>query len=122
MGDKYRFSDGAWEYLTAGQDNWEPVRFPDILTDFGPYTAVADSQRPPQHRTGESVSATTTYGKVSRPELDAVEDERRPRGTAPTASAVSTSAARRAVRPATHRPGPLGSARPKPPADDQEER
>ena len=41
MGDKYRFSDGAWEYLTAGQDNWEPVRFPDILTDFGPYTAVA---------------------------------------------------------------------------------
>ena len=39
----YRFSDGAWEYLTAGQDNWEPVRFPDILTDFGPYTAVADS-------------------------------------------------------------------------------
>lgn len=43
MGDKYRFSDGAWEYLTAGQDNWEPVRFPDILTDFGPYTAVADS-------------------------------------------------------------------------------
>jgi hypothetical protein len=43
MGDRYRFSDGAWEYLTAGQDNWEPVRFPDILTDFGPYTTVADS-------------------------------------------------------------------------------
>jgi hypothetical protein len=43
MGDKYRFSDGEWEYLTAGQDNWEPVRFPDILTDFGPYTAVVDS-------------------------------------------------------------------------------
>jgi hypothetical protein len=42
-GDKYRFSDGPWEYLTAGQDNWEPVRFPGILTDFGPYTAVADS-------------------------------------------------------------------------------
>jgi hypothetical protein len=43
MGDRYRFSDGAWEYLTAGQDNWEPVRFPGILTDFGPYTAVADT-------------------------------------------------------------------------------
>jgi hypothetical protein len=43
MGDKYRFRDGAWEYLTAGQGNWESVRFPDILTDFGPYTAVADS-------------------------------------------------------------------------------
>jgi len=41
MGDKYRFSDGTWEYLTAGQDNWEPVRFAGILTDFGPYTAVA---------------------------------------------------------------------------------
>jgi hypothetical protein len=43
MGDKYRFCSGAWEYLTAGQNNWEPVRFPDILTDFGPYTPVADS-------------------------------------------------------------------------------
>jgi hypothetical protein len=43
MGDKYRYCDGAWEYLTAGQGNWEPVRFHDILTDFGPYTAVADS-------------------------------------------------------------------------------
>src|SRR5262245_34143343 len=43
LGDRYRFSDGAWVYLTAGQENWEPVRFPGILTDFGPYTAVADS-------------------------------------------------------------------------------
>ena len=43
MGDRYRFSDGAWEYLTAGQGDWEPVRFPGILTDFGPYTAVADT-------------------------------------------------------------------------------
>jgi hypothetical protein len=49
MGDKYRFYNGAWEYQTAGLDNWEPVRFADILTDFGPYTAVADSFRP-QHR------------------------------------------------------------------------
>ena len=43
MGDKYRFHDGAWEYQTAGQINWEPVRFDEILTEFGPYTPVVDS-------------------------------------------------------------------------------
>lgn len=43
MGDKYRFRSGAWEYQTAGQDNWEPVRFPEILTNFGPYTPFVDS-------------------------------------------------------------------------------
>ena len=43
MGDKYRSRDGAWEYRTAGQNNWEPVRFDEILTDFGPYTPVVDS-------------------------------------------------------------------------------
>ena len=42
MGDKYRFYSGAWEYQTAGQNNWEPVRFPEILADFGPYTPVVD--------------------------------------------------------------------------------
>ena len=42
MGDKYRFYRGAWEYQTAGQDNWEPVRFPEILTDFGPYAPMLD--------------------------------------------------------------------------------
>jgi hypothetical protein len=43
MGDKYRFYSGEWEYQTAGQDSWEPVRFPAILTDFGPYRPVVDS-------------------------------------------------------------------------------
>ena len=43
MGDKYRSRDGAWEYQTAGQNNWEPVRFDEILTGFGPYTPVVDS-------------------------------------------------------------------------------
>ena len=43
MGDKYRFYSSQWEYQTAGKDNWEPVRFPEILTDFGPYTPVVDS-------------------------------------------------------------------------------
>ena len=43
MGDKYRFYRGAWEYQTAGQINWEPVRFHEILADFGPYTPVVDS-------------------------------------------------------------------------------
>ncbi len=43
MGDKYRFHHGVWEYQTAGQNNWEPVRFDEILTDFGPYTPVMDS-------------------------------------------------------------------------------
>jgi hypothetical protein len=40
MGDLYRFRGGAWEYQTAGQNTWEPVRFEEILTDFGPYTLV----------------------------------------------------------------------------------
>jgi hypothetical protein len=43
MGDKYRFYNGAWEYQTVGQNNWEPVRFHEILADFGPYTPVVDS-------------------------------------------------------------------------------
>ena len=43
MGDRYRCRDGTWEYQTAGQNNWEPVRFDEILTDFGPYTPVVDS-------------------------------------------------------------------------------
>ena len=43
MGDKYRFYNGAWEYQTAGLNNWEPVRFHEILTDFGPYAPVVDS-------------------------------------------------------------------------------
>jgi hypothetical protein len=42
MGDKYRFNGDVWEYQAAGQNNWEPVRFREILTDFGPYTALVD--------------------------------------------------------------------------------
>ena len=47
MGDKYRFRDGMWEYQTAGQNSWEPVRFDEILTDFGPYTPIDDSSASP---------------------------------------------------------------------------
>jgi hypothetical protein len=43
MGDKYRSNNGTWEYQTAGQNNWEPVRFDEILTAFGPYTPAVDS-------------------------------------------------------------------------------
>jgi hypothetical protein len=44
MGDKFRFCNGAWEYQTAGQGTWEPVRFAEILTDFGPYTLVVQGE------------------------------------------------------------------------------
>ena len=50
MGDLYRFRGGAWEYQTAGQNTWEPVRFEETLTDFGPYTLVdhdAGDMNPP---------------------------------------------------------------------------
>jgi hypothetical protein len=53
MGDLYRFHSGAWEYQTAGQNSWEPVRFEEVLTDFGPYTLVdqrAAGVNPPQRQ------------------------------------------------------------------------
>jgi hypothetical protein len=53
MGDLYRFRGGAWEYQTAGQNTWEPVRFQGILTDFGPYTLVDQGtavMNPPQRQ------------------------------------------------------------------------
>jgi hypothetical protein len=53
MGDLYRFRGGAWEYQTAGQNTWEPVRFEEVLTDFGPYTIVdqdAAGVNPPQRQ------------------------------------------------------------------------
>jgi hypothetical protein len=43
MGDRFRFNGGEWEYQTAGQSAWEPVRFKETLTDFGPYSQVLDS-------------------------------------------------------------------------------
>jgi hypothetical protein len=49
MGDKYRFRNGAWEYQTAGQRTWEPVRFDEILTDFGPYTLVVQGEVDENH-------------------------------------------------------------------------
>jgi hypothetical protein len=53
LGDLYRFHGGAWEYQTAGQNTWEPVRFDEVLTDFGPYTIVnqgAASVNPPERQ------------------------------------------------------------------------
>jgi hypothetical protein len=44
MGDRYRFCAGRWEYQTEGQNTWEPVRFDEILTEFGPYTLVEDGR------------------------------------------------------------------------------
>jgi hypothetical protein len=53
MGDLYRFRGGAWEYQTAGQNTWEPVRFEEVLTDFSPYALVdqgAAGVNPPQRQ------------------------------------------------------------------------
>jgi hypothetical protein len=44
MGDRYRFCAGRWEYQTEGQNTWEPVRFDEILTEFGPYTQVDEGR------------------------------------------------------------------------------